>query len=159
MDVSEALAKNLQHYRKKSHFTQDELSDKSGVSQVYISRIESCKQNPTIRVLEQLAQALRVSVSDLLCVRREIRNKGVEFTRNEIAKMLIRTMPLDQIGTLASLSSFAHHRGALDYQHDQAPPKQDYAKAISATEKFVEMLREYKNNGMLLGHEPRKDTD
>ncbi len=52
--------------RKKKHISQEELSFVSAVDRTYMSRIEQGKANPTLRVLQRIARALRVSIVDLL---------------------------------------------------------------------------------------------
>lgn len=44
--------------REQSNMTQEELSEKSGVPQADISRIESGKANPTLRTLGRIAEAM-----------------------------------------------------------------------------------------------------
>jgi transcriptional regulator with XRE-family HTH domain len=46
--------------------TQDELSHVSGFSRFYISGIEGGRRNPTVHVLDVLAEALGVKTVDLL---------------------------------------------------------------------------------------------
>ncbi len=52
--------------RKKKRISQEELSFVSAVDRTYMSRIEQGKANPTLRVLQRIARALRVSIVDLL---------------------------------------------------------------------------------------------
>ncbi|MCL6445041.1 MAG: helix-turn-helix domain-containing protein [Alicyclobacillus sp.] len=56
----------LREIRERRGLTQIELSHMAGVSQSIISDIENDCVSPTIRVLQKLASALGVSVSDLL---------------------------------------------------------------------------------------------
>jgi predicted transcriptional regulator len=44
--------------RKKQHLTQKELSARTGIDQADISRIETGSTNPTLRMLERLADGL-----------------------------------------------------------------------------------------------------
>lgn len=57
---------NLAVFRKAKSWTQKKLSDKSGVSQTYISELEADKKQPTIPIVQKLASALDVSLSELL---------------------------------------------------------------------------------------------
>ena len=52
--------------RKAKGLTQTELSSKSGVPRVSIARYETGKVSPNVRVLERLANALCVSIDDLV---------------------------------------------------------------------------------------------
>ena len=57
----------LKAVRTKSGMTQVELSEKSGVGRVTISRLESGElKETTLGTLTKLAKALRVSVDDLI---------------------------------------------------------------------------------------------
>lgn len=62
-----AIAENLKHHRKINKFSQMELSEQSGVSQAQISAIEiGNKPNPGIVTIKKLADALNVSVDELI---------------------------------------------------------------------------------------------
>lgn len=58
---------DIARIRKQESMTQQELSDKSGVGRVTISRLESGKlKETTIGTLSKLAAALEVSVDELI---------------------------------------------------------------------------------------------
>lgn len=57
---------NLAKVRKARGLTQRKLSAMSGVPRVSIARYETGKVSPNVRVLERLAQALNVSIDDLV---------------------------------------------------------------------------------------------
>ena len=58
----------LKQLRAERGMTQEELAEKSGVSRVTISMLEAGKQRVTkSTTLVSLADALNVSVGDLLC--------------------------------------------------------------------------------------------
>ena len=58
---------NLKQIRKRSNMTQAELAEKSGVSRVTISRLETGElQETTLGTLSRLADTLRVSIDDLV---------------------------------------------------------------------------------------------
>jgi transcriptional regulator with XRE-family HTH domain len=59
MEVGRVLHK----WRKHRGLTQAELSERTGLSQVFISLIESDKKNPSIETLEQLCRCLDVPVA------------------------------------------------------------------------------------------------
>lgn len=58
--------KNLAEIRKVKGWSQQELADKSGVSQTYISELEANKKQPTVPIAQKLALALGVSIGELL---------------------------------------------------------------------------------------------
>jgi transcriptional regulator with XRE-family HTH domain len=57
---------NLAEIRKEKGWSQQELADKSGVSQTYISELEANKKQPTVPIAQKLALALGVSIGELL---------------------------------------------------------------------------------------------
>lgn len=63
----------VKYLRKNKHISQEELSFRSGVNKNYISDLERGSRNPTLKVMEKLANALEVNLSDLL--------KGIETIR------------------------------------------------------------------------------
>ncbi|BBB92700.1 MAG TPA: helix-turn-helix transcriptional regulator [Methylomusa anaerophila] len=58
--------KKLANLRKARGWSQKKLSDKSGVSQTYISELEADKKQPTVFVVQKIAAALEMTVSELL---------------------------------------------------------------------------------------------
>ncbi len=66
MDVQHRLAQNLRRLRGERSLSQEAFADEAGVHRTYVSDIERAARNPTIKVVETLATALGVSVSELL---------------------------------------------------------------------------------------------
>jgi transcriptional regulator with XRE-family HTH domain len=66
MDLVAILAVNLRKARYAKGFTQEELADRAGLSARYVGDIEQAKSAVTVRVLGQLAEALRVDPCDLI---------------------------------------------------------------------------------------------
>lgn len=60
------LSKNLLKYRKLRGLSQEELSSKSGVSRRMVAYYETKPSNPAINSIYLLAQALDVSIYDLI---------------------------------------------------------------------------------------------
>jgi len=65
-DVQLALGRNLRQARERAGLTQEAVAERSGVHPTEVSRIESGKRDPRIATVEALAEAVGVSVSDLL---------------------------------------------------------------------------------------------
>jgi transcriptional regulator with XRE-family HTH domain len=65
-DIKRALGKNLREAREQAKLTQEVLGQRSGVHATEVSRIEAGKRDPRIATVEALAEAVGVSVSDLL---------------------------------------------------------------------------------------------
>jgi len=61
------IAKNVKKYRKKLGISQDKLSKLSNVAYNTIIKIESgATYNPRVETLKQIADALGVSIDDLI---------------------------------------------------------------------------------------------
>lgn len=61
------LGKYIYNIRKKRGYTLSELADRVGISKSYLSTIErELKKNPSIQVMEKIAAALNVDISELL---------------------------------------------------------------------------------------------
>lgn len=61
------LAKRIRDARERAGLTQQQLGERCGLSRVYINNLESGQHdNPTIKVLDAIAKALKVRVTDLI---------------------------------------------------------------------------------------------
>ncbi|GEN34918.1 MULTISPECIES: helix-turn-helix domain-containing protein [Aneurinibacillus] len=60
------FGKNVKNARKEQRLTLEELSERSGVSRSMLSKIEREEKNPTIQVACQIAEALHMTLSQLL---------------------------------------------------------------------------------------------
>ena len=69
MDMRALVGANIRMARLAAGMTQEELAERSGFSQQYISGLERGKRNPTIVSLYELAQALGVSHEALVRAR------------------------------------------------------------------------------------------
>ena len=69
--IEQVLADNVRGLRTQQNMTQRDLSEASGVSQAYLSRVETGQANPPLATLAKLATALHVEVSALLALSRE----------------------------------------------------------------------------------------
>lgn len=75
MSNQESLGSYLRSSRKKKQISMRALARDADISVAYLSKIEQNAANPTIDVLERIATALGVPVSDLALF---IRNKKLE---------------------------------------------------------------------------------
>lgn len=66
MDMRKLIAKNFARLRREKSLTQEEIEERSGFSQQYLSGLEQGKRNPTIITVYELSLALGVSHMDLL---------------------------------------------------------------------------------------------
>ncbi len=65
-DSSKKLGENLKKIRINKNITQTELAEKLGVDKSFVSNLENGKNNPTLSTISNIAQALEVSVNELL---------------------------------------------------------------------------------------------
>lgn len=66
MDMRALVGRNFARIRREKRLTQEQVEERSGFSQQYISDLEQGKRNPTIVTVFELAQALGVSHVDLV---------------------------------------------------------------------------------------------
>jgi transcriptional regulator with XRE-family HTH domain len=66
MDVRARVGLNLQRLRRDKGFSQEELADRAQIHQTYLSGVERGRRNPTITVLQRIADALDADIVDLL---------------------------------------------------------------------------------------------
>jgi transcriptional regulator with XRE-family HTH domain len=60
------LGNNVRKFRRKAELTQEQLAYKVRVSPTYIGFIEQAQRNPSLKTLDKIARALKVSSKDLL---------------------------------------------------------------------------------------------
>ena len=65
MDINEALGVQVRQLRKAQGMTQEEFSQRSGLSVDYIGKIERGTTSPTVESLEQVARGLGVKIRTL----------------------------------------------------------------------------------------------
>ena len=65
----------LRHHREKRGYSVRELARRAGVGYVTIVRIENGHMSPTVDMLEKLAKALRVHITDFFPAPRRPRRK------------------------------------------------------------------------------------
>ncbi|HYD12865.1 MAG TPA: helix-turn-helix transcriptional regulator [Allosphingosinicella sp.] len=66
MDMRALVGSNFARVRREKGLTQEQVAERSGFSQQYLSGLERGRRNPTIVSLYELAQALEVDYLDLL---------------------------------------------------------------------------------------------
>ena len=60
------LARNIRCYRRCRNISQEQLAEISGLHRTYVGSVERAERNVTVGTLEALADALGVSIVDLL---------------------------------------------------------------------------------------------
>ncbi|MAK98993.1 MAG: transcriptional regulator [Citromicrobium sp.] len=68
MDMRKLVGDNCLRIRLKRGLTQEQLAERSGLTQQYLSDLERGKRNPTIVTIWEIAQALEVSHEELVRV-------------------------------------------------------------------------------------------
>jgi transcriptional regulator with XRE-family HTH domain len=66
MDMRKLVGRNFARLRREKGLTQEQVEERSGFSQQYLSGLEQGKRNPTVITLHELAQALGVSHVELV---------------------------------------------------------------------------------------------
>jgi len=66
MDMRKLVGRNVKRIRQERGLTQEQLAERSGFSQQYISGLEQGRRNPTIVSIYELAIALGVSHMELV---------------------------------------------------------------------------------------------
>ena len=64
--IYQIVGRKVRKRRKELGFTQEKLAEASGLHRTYIAGIEAGKRNISLKNLEKLAKALKVSPDDLL---------------------------------------------------------------------------------------------
>ena len=65
-ELATVLANNMRRLRKEKALSQEELADTANLHRTYIGSVERSERNVTLSSLETIANALDVSVIDLL---------------------------------------------------------------------------------------------
>lgn len=60
------LAVNMKRLRKERGWSQEALADEAGLDRTYVSGIERIVKNPTITVVQRVAEALECTMGALL---------------------------------------------------------------------------------------------
>jgi transcriptional regulator with XRE-family HTH domain len=70
MRAQALVARNLRRLRVERGLAQEALAADAGIDRTYVSRLERGLENPTVAILEQLANALDTKIVDFLVVPR-----------------------------------------------------------------------------------------
>ncbi|HEV7341611.1 MAG TPA: helix-turn-helix transcriptional regulator [Sphingopyxis sp.] len=66
MDMRKLVGWNVERLRRAQGMTQEQLAERSGFSQQYISGLENGRRNPTVVTLYEIADALGSTPVELL---------------------------------------------------------------------------------------------
>ena len=66
MTASEQLGMRIKFLRKSKGWSQEDLALEANVNKNYICDLENGRRNPSLDILERIAKALNISLSELL---------------------------------------------------------------------------------------------
>lgn len=66
MRIEAQLGMRIVYLRKKKGMSQEDLALEANINTNYLSDLENGRRNPTLRILEKIATALHIDVSELL---------------------------------------------------------------------------------------------
>lgn len=81
MDVKEIFGNNLKHLRKTNKITQEELSEKLGITPSHLSRIENGKSFVTAELLDTLCIIFDISPATFFYTPREFSGDDSLFSK------------------------------------------------------------------------------
>jgi len=73
MDLTDAFGPAVRHHRKLLRLSQEELAFRSEIDRTYISGVERGARNPTLEVMQRIADGVGVDLAVLFCTAREIK--------------------------------------------------------------------------------------
>ena len=65
MRASYQLGMRIVYLRKQRGWTQEDLAFEAGINKNYICDMENGRRNPSLEIIERLAKAFGISISDL----------------------------------------------------------------------------------------------
>lgn len=65
MNIQHIFGANVRRFREARGWSQDQLSEVSGLHRTYISGIERGIRNPTLKIVHEVAAALGIKISQL----------------------------------------------------------------------------------------------
>lgn len=65
MSIQSRVSRNIQRIRREKDLSQEEVAHRADIHQTYLSGVETGKRNPSILVVERIANALGVDVSEI----------------------------------------------------------------------------------------------
>ena len=111
MKIGNVIGENIYKYRKAFGLTQKQLSDMVGKSEITISRFENGTKIPSVNTLTLLADALNITVDDLLygfiTMNREL---VIPENLNDFMKELSLTSNIQQVFMLNIIKGYIERK-------------------------------------------------
>ncbi|MDY6398282.1 MAG: helix-turn-helix transcriptional regulator [Treponema sp.] len=101
VSISVLFGQNVKKYRKQAGLTQEQLSEKLGVSQKHLSIIETGAQFASASLIGRISEVLKVSPADLFGGSSDEVLNEIKFMRETIVSMLMNGI----MGEFATLDS------------------------------------------------------
>lgn len=76
MDLAAYFGPAVRKHRELLRISQDDLADRSGLDRTYISGVERGVRNPTLQVMQRLAEALGADLDVIFATARSCASKG-----------------------------------------------------------------------------------
>ena len=86
-----SIGKNIKMHRKENNLTQKELAEKANISRSYLADVENDRYNPSLDVLNSIANSLNLKTKDLLDD--ETTDAHINFSTPEDAMRFILEQP------------------------------------------------------------------
>ena len=84
------IGNNIKKYRKIKGLTQIQLAEKIGVSTITIKNYENNRRQPSLETLNKIAEALNVSVSELISDENTSHKTLADYSTSELLIELAR---------------------------------------------------------------------
>ena len=66
MKVEKQLGMRIRYLRMQKHWSQEDLALEAGVNKNYLSDLERGMRNPTLKIMDKLANALEITLEELV---------------------------------------------------------------------------------------------
>ena len=86
MEIKELIGMRIKSLRKAKGMSQEQLSEKIGISPKYLSSIERGKENPTLDIFMKLGAALNVELSEIFNF--SVEGKSMKDLKTFIANLM-----------------------------------------------------------------------
>ena len=128
MNDNVEIGQRIKYYRKLAGLTQEQLAQKTGLSQNYISMLEQNKVGFSKPTLEKIAQALNISVGDLF-------KEGTKEPESSLPDSL-----LSDPDFIIHFSAYQKFKSLPEGEQKEALRKvlESYVKAVEAAKKVEE---------------------
>jgi transcriptional regulator with XRE-family HTH domain len=81
MDLSRHFGAAVRRHRELIRLSQEELAERAGLDRTYVSGIERGRRNPSLKILQQLSDALGVDLDVVFASAREIGSREKDEPR------------------------------------------------------------------------------